>query len=62
MHLPTGLVGAQAVIFSTSLSILGKETLGGYNQLNTWFTAVLVVGLAFCSSFWVTRLNQAGAM
>ncbi|GAB4819059.1 hypothetical protein N2152v2_006105 [Parachlorella kessleri] len=37
-----GLVGAQAVIFSTSLSILGKETLAGNNQLNTWFTAVLV--------------------
>lgn len=56
-----GLVGAQAVLFSTSLSILARKTLAGDNQLASWFTAVLVLGLAACATFWVARLNQASA-
>lgn len=57
----SSLVGAQAVLFSTSLAILGRQALAGRNELGTWFTGVLVAGLIASATFWIVRLNQVGA-
>ncbi|CAD7699807.1 unnamed protein product [Ostreobium quekettii] len=55
----SGLLGTQSVLFSKTLSTLLRTTLGGNNQLTSWFTWLVALVFICTATFWVSRLNKA---
>ena len=52
------MVGAQSVLFATSLSLVAKQTLSGHSQMRFWFTYVIAAGMLSLSVFWINQLTQ----
>ena len=53
-----GVVGAQSVLFATSLSLVANQTLSGHSQMRFWFTYIIAAGMLALSVFWINQLTQ----
>eukprot|EP00798_Chlamydomonas_sp_ICE-L_P030364 gene30364-35369_t len=59
----SAIVGTQSVLFSKSLSVLLRSTLGeGENQLGNWYTWFTLFCFILTAGFWMTRLNKGLGM
>ena len=52
------MVGAQSVLFATSLSLVANQTLLGHSQMRFWFTYIIAAGMLSLSVFWINQLTQ----
>ncbi|CAK9875437.1 unnamed protein product [Sphagnum jensenii] len=58
----SGAIGSHSVLFAKSLSILLRLSMEGDNQLDEWFTYLVLLLFVGTASFWMARLNDGLAM
>lgn len=58
----SGIIGSHSVLFAKSLSVLLRQTINGENELDGWFTYVVLLMFICSASFWMTRLNDGLAL
>eukprot|EP00891_Asterochloris_glomerata_P008946 jgi/Astpho2/8946/e_gw1.00133.129.1_t len=54
----SSVIGAQSVLFATSLSLVANQTLSGHSQMRSWFTYIIAAGMLSLSVFWINQLTQ----
>ncbi|KAG2424486.1 hypothetical protein HXX76_014538 [Chlamydomonas incerta] len=54
----SAMLGSQSVLFGKSISVILRTTFSGDNQLDNWYTWVVLPVFTITALFWVTRLNK----